>query len=551
MSSTILRATVYRLSGVRPTMEGMFDATTSSRLTGPGVDFDALEIAGAPALLYYSQRPTTEPDWCPRLSRLTGLPLALLKQEAEAVLVIAVDGHVYALGFGQGYLSISGIKERGFGLRCALRTVDPGQVQDVVRRTIGGLSRQDSTIAPGGIPIGVVGVRGYTELVKRLGGLIKASDLGLNHRESISVEGGDGLRLPIPLEQGRFLALLRRLNEIRDRQVRPEFELLEAIQPVADEELCERLDALLDEGLRENGDIRLQLVIPADLGERRHDCRSYLIKVGSAAVVREELDLADLRWRCKVQYRRTPVAALREGRIEMCSDGEGTQSIGRTSAIRWIEATVSIGPRIYQLSDGEWYECGTVYLDSITRRLRELIVEQPELAMLPWHPKETEEDYNKRMQRHFGPATYVCLDRHLFQTPQHRRGRGLEACDGITDQHTLVHVKAAASSEPLGHQFNQALISTQALYEEPAARAKFNAKVSELSGGRLTVPEDFRPKKVTLAILLKGKELTSDSLYPFAQVALVNLADTLMRQYGVAVEVATIPVEPAYDTEAA
>ncbi|MGN9780588.1 DUF6119 family protein [Nonomuraea sp. ZG12] len=551
MSSTILRATVYRITGVRPTMEGMFDATTSGRLTGPGVDFHPFEIAGAPALLYYSQRPTTEPDWCPRLSQLTGLPLVLLKQEAEAVLVVAVDGHIYALGFGQGYLSISDIKERSFGLRCALRTVDPGQVRDVVRRTIGGFSRQDSTMAPGGIPIGVVGVRGYTELVKRLGGLIKASDLGLNHRESISVEGGDGLRLPIPLEQTRFLALLRRLNEIRDRQVRPEFESLEAIRPVSDEVLSQRLDALLDEGLRESGDIRVQLVIPADLGERRHSCRSYLIKVGSAAIVRDELDLADLRWRCKVQYSSTPVAALRKGRIAMCSDSEGTQSIGHTSAIRWIEATVSIGPRFYQLSDGEWYECGTVYLDSIKRRLSDLIVEQPELAMLPWHPDETEEDYNKRMQRHFGPAKYVCLDRNLFQTPQHSRGRGMEACDGFTDRHTLVHVKAAASSEPLGHQFNQALISTQALFEEAEARAKFSAKVSMLSGGRLTVPEDFKPKKVTLAILLKGKKLTPDSLYPFAQVALVNLADTLMRQYGVTVEVAAIPVESGYDTEAA
>ncbi|GAA2847711.1 DUF6119 family protein [Nonomuraea rubra] len=551
MPSTTLRATVYRIAGVRPTMEGMFDATTSGRLAGSGVDFHAFEIAGAPAILYHSQRGTTEPAWCPRLSQLTGLPLALLRQEAEAVLVIAVDGHVYALGFGQGYLSISGIKERGFGLRCALRTVDPGQVQDVVRRAIGGFSRQDSTMAPGGIPIGVVGVRGYTELVKRLGGLIKAADLGLNHRESISVEGGDGLRLPIPLEQVKFLALLRRLNEIRDRQVRPEFESLEAIQPVGDEALSQRLDALLDEGLRESGDIRVQLVIPADLGERRHGCRSYLIKVGSVPIVRDELDLVDLRERCKVQYSRTPVAALREGRVDMCSDGEGTQSIGHTSAIRWIEAIVPIGPRVYQLSDGEWYECGTVYLDSIKRRMRELVVEQPELAMLPWHPDETEEDYNKRMQRHFGPATYVCLDRYLVRTPQHSRGRGMEACDGITDRHTLVHVKAAASSEPLGHQFNQALISTQALYEEPEARAKFSTAVSRLSGGQLTVPEDFRPEKVILAILLKDKELTHDSLYPFAQVALVNLADTLMRQYGVTVEVAAIPVESAHDTEVA
>ncbi|WP_187281069.1 DUF6119 family protein [Nonomuraea sp. C10] len=136
---------------------------------------------------------------------------------------------------------------------------------------------------------------------------------------------------------------------------------------------------------------------------------------------------------------------------------------------------------------------------------------------------------------------YLCLDRKFNRTRQQTRGKGYEACDGLTDRHTLVHVKAAESSEPLSHQFAQALISTRTLYNEPDARAKFSAKVAELSDGQLTVPENFVPGKVVLAILLKGKELTPDSLYPFAQVALVALADTLRRDHGVIVEVVGIP----------
>ncbi|WP_425451550.1 hypothetical protein [Sphaerisporangium album] len=38
----------------------------------------------------------------------------------------------------------------------------------------------------------------------------------------------------------------------------------------------------------------------------------------------------------------------------------------------------------------------------------------------------------------------------------------------------------------MSHQFNQALISTQALFLEPQAREKFRARVAEFSGGRLT-----------------------------------------------------------------
>ncbi|MDA0643942.1 DUF6119 family protein [Nonomuraea ferruginea] len=299
--------------------------------------------------------------------------------------------------------------------------------------------------------------------------------------------------------------------------------------------------ALLDEGLRGEGDLMLHMVVPSTLVNRRHEARSYRIKVGSVPLVREELDLDDLRRRCKVQYCVSPSAALRGGTVEMYADREGKESIGKARAIQWIEAAVAIGSHVYQLSDGEWYECGATYVESMKRRMQELIVPEPEVDMLPWKVGESEEDYNIRMQDTLGRGRYLCLDRKFNRTRQQSRGKGYEACDGLTDRHTLVHVKAAESSEPLSHQFAQALISTRTLYNEPDARAKFSAKVAELSGGQLTVPENFVPGKIVLAILLKGKELTPDSLYPFAQVALVALADTLRRDHGVIVEVVGIP----------
>ncbi|GIH71707.1 hypothetical protein Mth01_39600 [Sphaerimonospora thailandensis] len=96
-----------------------------------------------------------------------------------------------------------------------------------------------------------------------------------------------------------------------------------------------------------------------------------------------------------MQHCLDPVTALREGHVEMCADRDGKELISRARAIRWIEASVSIGPRIYQLSDGEWFECGATYVESIKCRLRELITDRPELEMLPWRLGEEEEDYNE------------------------------------------------------------------------------------------------------------------------------------------------------------
>ncbi|MFF4419082.1 DUF6119 family protein [Streptosporangium sp. NPDC001559] len=541
MAPATLPATVYRLAGIAPTTDAMFEATSTGRLAAPGVDVMELDIDGSPAVLYFRQHPPSKAGWTPGLSALTGVSLPLIRQDCEAVLIVAAEPYVYGIGFGQGYLAVVDSREPGFGLHCALRAVDPARVRDVDRRALGGLPRHDSTYVPDGIPIGGVGIRDYAELVKKLGGLIKAADLGLNHRESVSVEGADGLRLPIPLEPTAFRALLHRLNEISEREVPPDFERLEAIRPVGSESLRDKLDALLDEALRGQGDARLHVAVPVALVDLRHEARSYRIKVGSVAIVREELDLDDLRRRCKVQHCTSPSVALRDGTIEMCADREGKEPIGRARAIRWFEAVAAIGSRIYQLSDGEWYECGAGYVESMRHRLQELIVPESEVTMLPWRAGESEEKYNMRMQNTFGRGRYLCLDRQFSRTRQQRRGKGYEACDGLTDRHTLVHVKAAHSSEPLSHQFAQALISIRTLYNEPDARTKFSAKVAELSGGLLTVPENFVPGKIVLAILLKGKELTPDSLYPFAQVALVALADTLQRDHGAIVEVVGIP----------
>lgn len=118
-----------------------------------------------------------------------------------------------------------------------------------------------------------------------------------------------------------------------------------------------------------------------------------------------------------------------------------------------------------------------------------------------------------------------------------------QAADGFTDRHQLVHVKAADRSAPLSHLFGQGLVSIQELILEPEARDGFSARVAEISDGLLTAPPDFTSRTVVFAILFKGRELTPETLFPFARVALVTAADTLRRDYNVDVEVVGIPFD--------
>ena len=74
-------------------------------------------------------------------------------------------------------------------------------------------------------------------------------------------------------------------------------------------------------------------------------------------------------------------------------------------------------------------------------------------------------------------------------------------------------------------------------------RKEFAAKVTAAGRGR-TVAEDFTPKKVVYAILLKdGQELTSETLFPFSQVTLAHAA-RILRSHQIDVEVMGISARP-------
>jgi uncharacterized protein (TIGR04141 family) len=87
----------------------------------------------------------------------------------------------------------------------------------------------------------------------------------------------------------------------------------------------------------------------------------------------------------------------------------------------------------------------------------------------------------------------------------------------------------------------------QALLRNSEARARFAKRVAEAGKGRVIDPR-YRPSKVIFAILPKrGKkgraprQVTPDSLFPLAQVALANAAK-LLNSYGIEVEVIGVAV---------
>ena len=181
----------------------------------------------------------------------------------------------------------------------------------------------------------------------------------------------------------------------------------------------------------------------------------------------------------------------------------------------------------------------------IRANVERLIADTPSVDLPAWILGDAEEDYNQSVPRQ--RPGYVCLDRDNVQTSLHR-GNGVEICDLLSPDNTLVMVKRAKGSSALSHLFSQGLVAVQTLRSSPESMDRFAQKVAAARNGE-SLPANYRPSKVVFAILLKdGAPLTAETLFPFSQVTLVHTAKTL-ESWGVEVEVVGIHSTPVLTPE--
>lgn len=557
MSVKTHEVTLYRLSDTAPDLDAFLETLPGTFLDeAGGGDLAFPDYTGAAAMAVHWRREPVSASWVKAATRLIGpLPGNYETLDCGALLLLDVGGARYAIGFGGGFRAVPDqFKDHGFGLGFTIRAVDADKVRSVVRRSMTGLGRQDATHVASGIPIGHIGLSEYAEMVRKLAGMVDPGDLGLERNRPVRVEGSAGLRLRIPLDRDRLVALLRRISEICARPVPDDFAFVEAVTPVRDEWRIADLDRRLDERLRGGSDddtgMRLAVAVPMDLADQASSARSHPVKIGPVEVLHQgELDLDVILRRCRVLHRVSAVEALRNGEVRMCEDDDGRRVIGRAPADRWLAACARVNNHEYFLVEGVWYEGGTEYFASVRRRIAGLFRRVPSFDLPAWpddltpppdSSKRGEILYNEWVQDSLGVASFLSLDRTSARTEFHG-ANGFEPCDLLGPGNELVHVKRGKGTEPFSHLFNQALISAESLFLRHDARASFADLVGKTSCGKRSLPDGWRPAKVVLAMRVdRQAPLTPGTLFPNAQIALAHLTQTLAR-YGIEVEVIVIP----------
>lgn len=551
MAPSTTKRTLYRLPDVAPTLDAMFDALDHDYLASLGADIRIPKgRLTVPSLVVTAPMEKEEASWVPDVSRTTGLAFSEPVRRPSCLHLLAVDDHVYAIGYDQGFRLIPNrLKDKRFGLSFAIRQVDPMQVQDLASQALGE-ARTDITIAPGGMPVLRLGIQEHSQIVRRLGGYLDGRALTrarAGRGEIFSADGGCGLRLPLGIEAEDLVADIREIARVcREVAPQPALEFVEHIVPLKDDPIVTRLEHALDEALGEPADGRVASTVPMDHWEDYSAAQAFHVKINSREAGRsDQFDLEYVLRRARVQRAGRRLEALRQGTVTLYRHRRAAaqDALASTTVLRWIEANLSLGSRRFCLLDGEWYEMGAAYLDSVRNTVARLFPTSPSVDLPPWRDGDTERSYNDHVPDQVDG--FVCMDRKNVKNPL-RPTTEFEVCDLLSTDGTLVMVKHAhGGSGPLSHLFSQGLLAVQLLQKSAEVRAEFARRAFEESKGKHVLPDDFMPRRVVFAILLKhGTVLTPDTLFPFSQVTLAQAARTL-ELWGVTVEVVGIPEVPS------
>lgn len=481
-------------------------------------------------------------DWCQALADLTGLAVTEANHTSFGLLIVRTNKHVYALSNGMGHLMIEPARiDPGFGIHFAVRCLEKDRITKVRRQIMDARGRSDENSVTAGEHIRGFGIEEFGEIVSHIAG--KISDVPLTYTgdngRGAHITGNDrSIKLRLGRTPESLMHDLRAIEEVCERDnPLPEFDFITQIRPLkAASDLVQNLDSRLDEMLGGDAPGRVGLAVPSECRERFDAAETFKIMLAGRTRYVDDMDAKVLTESVRGRPEGQRLQTLRKGKVQMFADTEAKEVISvNGSAGRWLTAELTEEGVHYFLWQGQWYQVGAEYLETVERRVAELLA-RPSKVTLPSWPKDTSEgDYNKDVPSQ--QEGYLCLDTKTVRTSR-LKGGGWEVCDLLGPDGQLIHVKKAHSTAPLNHLFGQAKMCVETLKYDTEARKKFLDKIDELDSKR-PAPNLEEPV-VVLGILLKeGERITPASLFAFAKITLLH-TDNMLKGQGARLEVVSI-----------
>ena len=508
----------------------------------PTFDTREIQMMGRDALLVNGSIENDRVKWADELQRLTSTDVAAGNRTAAAALLIRGSGaSAWALTYGMGFQMLDpAYIDAGFGQRIAIRTADPSSLHSLTRTTLDYRARVDRLSIPGGEHLRGFGVGDFGEVVSRLVGKAEIPSVtGGGNR--ITIRGSDALSVPVGRSPESLLADLDALDALLAQDPVEGLEILEQLRAIKrGEPILARLDEQLAEAVSSPESRRIGLAWPHESVDENGVPNSYRFFNAGREFSRPREDTPTLKEIIEAAIGDTheeTLGRLRRVKIQLFRDtgAEPGEAIStQVSAQKWLAFECDFDSRRYCLHDGRWFEMDTDYAAAVQANVKTIFDGGPGVVLPDWPGDIDEAKYNALVASSIGG---VCLDRKLAHTKMHPRG--IELCDVLASDGTLIHIKHLTSSAPASHLLAQALVSVEALLHDVEAREELVRRVRNADGDPQAVP--VRPSRVVLGVARESK-IAADSLFTFTQVSLVRNVSSLQAR-GVDVFVSPIAIQ--------
>jgi len=494
---------------------------------------------GIDGVLYVRRSTEKRPSWGSVLDEVTGSVVPnLANRSSSAVLLLRVDGDVFAFTFGYGrYLIEQSLFVQDFGLRAALNTLDENSLRSVDLHTLEDQPVQKKSQAARDSGVGVFGIDILRDVLRAVTGVPKIG-VGL-----MQIAGGDStFSFSIEMEAADFPELARRVKGYyANDDYKTSFSWVDNVRKVKDDASIDVLNAQLIRAVStRNPGIMVTLpeigvwdtILGFSFTRNKAGVRPV---IQTADYIDTIPDLANLT-----------IEGLKRDRL-FVHDVDG--NITEHSVYRCIYFEIADGDKTKIIFDGKWYEVDATFIGRIAATLDS--VQLSSLAFPPvevWDEEgeskiESEGDYNIRAAATHG---YFLLDKKLVKTD--RTTSPIELCDLLTPARQLVHVKhRKGGSAGLSHLFAQGGVAAEIMLGDKAFRKKARTVLRGVNpaAGDLIPLDNLRSADYEIVFLILGEgSATLKQNLPFFSKVNLSKAFENLTQRGFRVAIAGAPTAP-------
>jgi uncharacterized protein (TIGR04141 family) len=519
------RVTIFLLDGIE-TFEQSLDKDQVPASTALHTEF------GLDGVFYWKFRPANTPAWVQYVApALVDVPSQLRSSSASGLLVLKAAGRFFALTFGYGRSMLDATKiVRQFGLKVALNTIDPAHIRSLDTKTFEDMVLARNTQASRSTQLPTFGIDTMRDILRAVTGEPRDSRFGKR------ISGADPIVLNIEADIGTLGSLcIELLDAYRGSSYRTNFGWVDDLALVENRETLNSLDEALVGQLRdgETAYTHLSMPDPLDWGEvdafkitgtKKHeyddlDIDDYLTHLGAG---RADITVDLLKGRkVQVRFTRSP-------------DWDS-----RWTLYQCLVSEQRIGGGLYVLIEGRWFEVSQTLAERVDTFASSL--GSAPFPLISSSRGETEPDYNKRLTQAF-PGGRLCLDARIVK-PEGATS-GIELCDVLALDGTLVHVKRKSRSSTLSHLFAQGVVSATTLLNDGEFRSRVRGEIEKQAGGSAGLWSKVIPDRgeeavgsqfrVSYVVIANSSRAGSDWLPFFSKLNLMQAAQAL-RSLGVEV----------------